>query len=148
MLGELTRDEIEGVLARGTVGRIGCHANGRTYVVPVTYVYDGDDIYGHTAEGMKVRMMRENPHICFEVDEEHDLANWKSVIAWGTYEELEGEEAIHAMQLLVTRLASKIPVAAGAAPLPIAGHGTVLTGKPAIIYRINLREKTGRFEQV
>lgn len=148
MLGELTRDEIDDVLARGTVGRIGCHAGGRTYVVPVTYVYDGDDIYGHTAEGMKVRMMRENPHICFEVDEEHDLANWKSVIAWGTYEELEGEEAIHAMQLLVTRLASKIPVAAGAAPLPLTGHGTVLTGKPAIIYRINLREKTGRFEQL
>lgn len=148
MLGELTHDEIDDVLNRGTVGRIGCHAAGRTYVVPVTYVYDGEDIYGHTADGMKVRMMRENPHICFEVDEAEDLANWKSVIAWGNYEELEGEEAIQAMQLLVTRLARKMPVVAGAAPLPMTGHGTVLTGKPAIIYRINLKEKTGRFEQV
>ena len=34
---ELTPDEIEGFLAEQIVGRIGCHHDGSTYVVPVIY---------------------------------------------------------------------------------------------------------------
>lgn len=41
MLGTLTRAQIDGLLQQSTVGRIGVHADGKTYVVPVTYVYDG-----------------------------------------------------------------------------------------------------------
>jgi nitroimidazol reductase NimA-like FMN-containing flavoprotein (pyridoxamine 5'-phosphate oxidase superfamily) len=28
-------------------------------------------------------MMRANPHVCFEVDHRENLANWRSVVAWG-----------------------------------------------------------------
>lgn len=48
MLGMLNDAQIENVLQSLVIGRIGCHANGRTYVVPVTYAYDGKYIYGHT----------------------------------------------------------------------------------------------------
>ena len=68
MLGELTSDQIEHLLHSEVVGRIGCHAAGRTYVVPVNYAYDGEFLYGHAADGMKLQMMRENPELCFEVD--------------------------------------------------------------------------------
>ena len=61
MLGKLTRVEINEVLRANTIGRIGVSVDGRTYVVPVTYVYDGDAVYGHTRQGQKVRMMRKNP---------------------------------------------------------------------------------------
>lgn len=44
--------------------------------------------------------MRANPEVCSQVDEIDDMANWRSVIAWGRYEELKGELAIAAMNLL------------------------------------------------
>src|SRR5689334_15533829 len=104
MLGLLAPEDIERILHSETVGRIGCHADGRTYVVPITYAYDGTAIYGHSAEGLKLRMMRANPRVCFEVEQVDDLANWRSVIAWTTFEELHGAEAERAMQLLASRL--------------------------------------------
>jgi len=60
------------VLTSQLIGRIGCHADNVTYVVPVSYVYDGDSIYSHTHEGMKINMMRENPDVCFEADKHED----------------------------------------------------------------------------
>jgi uncharacterized protein len=51
--------------------------------VPVTYAFHRGDIYGHSGVGMKVRMMRANPHVCFEVDRVVSQSNWQSVIAWG-----------------------------------------------------------------
>ena len=104
MLGTLDQKQIDRVLSSGTVGRIGVHGEGRTYVVPTTYVFDGDSVYCHSAIGLKIRMMRANPDVCFEVEEIDDMANWRSVIAWGRYEELKGELAIAAMNLLVSRL--------------------------------------------
>ena len=104
MIGELNREQMERVLHSEVIGRIGCHAEGKTYVVPITYVFDGDSIYGHSAEGLKLQMMRKNPKVCFEVDHLENLANWQSVIAWGEFEELKGLEAQAGMQKLVHRL--------------------------------------------
>ena len=100
MLGELNRAEIEQTLRTQAVGRIGCHANARTYVVPITYVYHGQaGIYFHSLDGLKIQMMRANPSVCFEVDVVYDLANWQSVIAWGRFEELTGEAAAKGLSL-------------------------------------------------
>ncbi|HKI40814.1 MAG TPA: pyridoxamine 5'-phosphate oxidase family protein [Mycobacterium sp.] len=68
MLGELNRRQIEQVLRAEVIGRIGCVSDGRVYVVPVTYVYDGTCAYGHSMDGAKLRAMRANPHVCFEVE--------------------------------------------------------------------------------
>lgn len=148
MLGQLNRDQIERVLHAEVTGRIGCHADGRTYVVPVTYAYRDGSIFGHTAEGMKVRMMRKNPHVCFEVDHIRDLANWQSVIAWGIYEELQGEAAVEAMDFLIDRLE---PFATSTTGPSRDGHpseaGPAADGGKLVTYRIVLTEKTGRFER-
>ena len=58
MLGELTANQIEMVLYCEVIGRIGCHANDNTYVVPTTYAYDGQFVYGHTIEAMKGEVYR------------------------------------------------------------------------------------------
>jgi nitroimidazol reductase NimA-like FMN-containing flavoprotein (pyridoxamine 5'-phosphate oxidase superfamily) len=148
MLGELTREQIEHLLHREFVGRIGCHAEGRTYVVPVNYAYDGEFLYGHAADGMKLRMMRASPEVCFQVDHRTSLADWQSVIAWGTFEELHGREATQAMDLLLDRL---LPLLAteGASATPDAARETLAAGTPVerlAVYRIRVRERTGRFE--
>jgi nitroimidazol reductase NimA-like FMN-containing flavoprotein (pyridoxamine 5'-phosphate oxidase superfamily) len=143
MLGTLEPQQIERVLHAETVGRIGTHVDGRTYVVPITYVYDGDAVYGHSALGLKIRMMRAAPDVCFEVDQIDDLASWRSVIAWGRYEELVGDLAVAAMNLLRARLA---PVTSSETTGP-AGHPVGETGLAGIAFRIRLSERTGRFEK-
>ena len=148
MIGELKGEEIERFLAAETTGRIGCHADGKTYVVPVTYVYDSGSVYGHTARGLKVQMMRRNPDVCFEVDRVEDIGHWRSVIAHGRYEELQGADAIQAMDLLIQRLT---PLAADEASHPSyvlrAAEPATADGLGVILFRIRLTEKTGRFEQ-
>lgn len=149
MLGELTPEQINAVLFNEVVGRIGCHVEGRTYIVPVTYVFDGEAVYAHSAEGLKIRMMRANPHVCFQVDQRENLSNWRSVVAWGVYEELQGKEALDSLQILVARLMPLVT----SETLRLPDHPTVAAAKPLIdapktvIYRIRLTERTGRFEK-
>ena len=149
MLGELTPEQINDVLFSEVVGRIGCSAEGRTYVVPITYVFDGEGVYGHSAEGLKIRMMRANPHVCFQVDHRQNLANWRSVVAWGVYEELHGKEAHDALQILVARL--RPLVTSETLRLPddpsLAAAKPVTDAPKTIIYRIRFTERTGRFEK-
>jgi nitroimidazol reductase NimA-like FMN-containing flavoprotein (pyridoxamine 5'-phosphate oxidase superfamily) len=150
MLGELTAQEIEELLRSEVTGRIGCHADGRTYVVPITYAYERGDVYCHSAEGLKVRMMRKNPLVCFEVDHVRDVGNWKSVIATGRFEELSGREAIVAMDVLISRFAA---IERQDQPYPsyVFRESEVEPlrndGRSIVLYRIHLAEKTGRFEK-
>lgn len=145
MLGALSDVEIDLVLRSEAIGRIGCHANGRTYVVPVTYAFDGECAYAHSAVGMKIEMMRANPEVCFEVDHLEDLGTWRSVIAWGTYEELAGDEAKEGMAFLLERL---MPRMTSETARPSHGMGAAhAPGQPPVIFRIRLGERTGRFER-
>ena len=108
MIEELDGQEIDDFLRRQVVGRVGCHADGETYVVPVLYVWDGECIYVQSIEGRKIRIMRSNPQVVFEVDEyEPNDGSWRSVIVEGVYEELEGTRAEAALALLVQRFAGR-----------------------------------------
>jgi nitroimidazol reductase NimA-like FMN-containing flavoprotein (pyridoxamine 5'-phosphate oxidase superfamily) len=142
MLGELTSGEIDGVLRREAIGRIGCYAFGRPYVVPITYAYDGVAVYGHSREGLKLRMMRSHPTVCFEVERFESPSSWQSVIALGTFSELEPPEAEIAMELLRRRLAPLVASATSAPDGPL--HAS---GMPWSVFRILLGERSGRFER-
>lgn len=149
MLGLLSPAEIEDLLRTESVARIGCHAEGRTYVVPITYAYHGDALFIQSADGMKLRMMRQNPVVCVEVDHVDNLANWRSVIAWGRFEELFGADATTALSRLRDRLQPLIvSETTPAADHLMPGETRVRTGNGhAAVYRIHLYEKTGRFER-
>jgi len=133
---ELSRDEIDAFLREQRIARLGCHAGGETYVVPVIYGYDGAGVVAVTTEGRKTSMLREQPRVCVEVDE-YDAdgrGSWRSVIAQGTYEELEGEAAEQALDLLRERFRR----ASGRAPEQRERPpGTV-------VFRIALNELSGR----
>ncbi len=149
MIGQLNSEEIEIVLSENVLGRIGCNDGKKTYVVPVNYAYDGKYIIAHSTKGMKIEMMRKNPEVCFEVDEMKSFTNWKSVIAWGEYQELTDErDRLYAMKLFVERMMHmKISETAGS---PATDLEKVHRHSPdsirAIVYRIVITEKTGRFE--
>ncbi|HJW16870.1 MAG TPA: pyridoxamine 5'-phosphate oxidase family protein, partial [Flavisolibacter sp.] len=144
----LTEEEIKNVLTSNTLGRIGCTDGNVTYVVPITYFYNGRDIIMHSKVGMKIGMMRSNPQVCFEVDELHSFDNWKSVIAWGKYEEvLEPVEKESLMKSFVERmLYMKMSVTAlPPEQFPIRLHPR---DEPFsfVVYKIVLDKMTGRYE--
>ena len=104
---ELSRREIEDFLHAQRIARLGCHAEGTTYVVPLVYAYEDGAILAVTTEGRKTAMMRENPRVCVEVDE-YDAdgrGSWRSVIGQGVYEELAGVAIEPALALLRERFA-------------------------------------------
>lgn len=148
MLGELTEKQIDDLLARQVTGRLGCHAQGTTYVVPVNYVYRNGAIYAHSAPGKKIDMMRANPKVCFEVDDIQNIFKWQCVITWGLFEELtDMDEKEQAMQALTHRI---MPL--GNSPAAHPSHGItenefdIGTRIDLILYRIKIIKKTGRFE--
>ena len=132
MIEELTRTEVDELLSEHVVGRIGCHADGLTYVVPVIYAYDGEAVYVASVEGQKIRMMRANAEVCFEVDE-YERGTWRSVVAQARYEELAGSGAERALELLAARFAGS-----GTRRRPATG------GRATVCFRLVLGETTGR----
>jgi uncharacterized protein len=85
---EMTEDECRDVLARMSVGRLGCAQDNQPYVVPISFSYDGRHLYGFSTPGQKIDWMRANPRVCLEVDEHTGPDQWLSVVVTGRYEEL------------------------------------------------------------
>ncbi len=135
MIGVMSNEEVEATLRRHRVGRIGCSANDRPYVVPITYAYDGTYVYGYSALGRKIEVMREQPLVCFEVDEIDGDASWRSVIAEGLYEELGDDKARRAA------LARLSPGDGKVVPRTTNGAGRI------VLFRLRLTERSGRFER-
>jgi hypothetical protein len=133
---ELSRGEIDAFLGGQRIARLGCHAGGETYVVPLIYAYDDGAIVAVTMEGRKTAMLRENPRVCIEVDE-YDTdgkGSWRSVIAYGTYEELAGDAIEPALDLLRQRFER----AAGRTAEPRS------LGPDVVVLEITLDELSGR----
>lgn len=137
MIHELSRAEIDDLLSDQVVGRIGCHTNGVTYVVPVIYAYDREGLYVASMEGQKNRMMRGNPSVCFEVDEYDGAGSWRSAIVQGVYEELDEADA----QAAIALLASRFGRGDDAGQTPPRHH---TDGAQTIVFRIRIRTITGR----
>lgn len=147
MLGELTPDQCKHVLKSELIGRIGCYAAGRIYVVPITYVYMDNYIYAHSQEGLKVRMMRKNPKICFEVESRDSMRNWRTVIIWGKYEELKTlAEQKKAMKILSDRLLPFTLSESLKTKENMEPPYRVEKERKPVVYRISVDEVTGRFE--
>ncbi len=149
MLGDLNPERIEELLRTQLVGRLGCHADGLTFVVPLHYAYEPPYIYAHSAIGLKLNLMRKNPEVCFEIDVIGDYFNWQSVICWGTFEEINDmAESTRAMQLITNRIEPHLSKVEDAHPSHgIAEKASDLVEKKAVVvYRIKLHVKTGKFE--
>ena len=149
MFKELNSGQIEQVISENIIARLGCSADGEIYVVPISYTYDGSYIYARSFEGMKVSMMRKNPKVCLQIDTMKDMADWKSVIIWGTFEELTNEED---KKMALTKLTSR--------PLPEVSSDMVkfteewpfapkdYSQVKGVVYRILVTKKTGRLEML
>lgn len=136
-VGLLEPAEMRKVLENCQTGHLGCWAHGEGYVVPITFVAEGNWIYGHTRQGKKIEMMRANPKVCLQVEDMQSRTQWKSVIVWGTFHELKGERAAEAMRAMLKKVG-------GQASSLESDFAALL--EESILYGIEITKTTGRWE--
>jgi nitroimidazol reductase NimA-like FMN-containing flavoprotein (pyridoxamine 5'-phosphate oxidase superfamily) len=148
MFGILNNEEIETLLHTQIIGRIGCHIDNTTYIVPISFVYDGEFIYALTHEGLKINIMRQNRQVCFEVEDIPDLGNWKTVICWGEYEELPNKAERHqALVLLHDRQLPNVTSATTKLSPTWPFKPDNIDAIKGIVFRIRIGKKTGKYEK-
>ena len=85
----------------------------KPYVVPINYVFEGLSIYSHSLPGRKIEILRTHPRACIQVDEIENDFEWRSVIAFGTFEEIRvPSDRRSILGKLLTRFPKLTPVEA------------------------------------
>lgn len=109
------------------------------YVVPVHYAFDGNDLFVYTTEGKKAEIIRENPEVCLQAEDVTDNENWKSVIVFGTAEQLVNEADRQKALDLILKVNPRLTPA-----LSIRWMDSWVRENIEVIYRIRARKITGR----
>src|SRR4030081_2992859 len=131
--------DMHALLQRESFGHLGCARDGRPYVLPMNYAYDGKELYFFTTEGMKTQFMQANPQVCLQVEEVTDGTHWRSVMVIGKAEQITGnEEMQRAMKLITDRNPSLTP-AISATQLDTWGRAVDIA-----LYRVNPELIDGR----
>lgn len=148
MHGELTKQQTENILLSQSVCRIACIDGKFPYIVPLNYFYDGKYIYAQSQEGKKIKALRKNPNVCIQVDIVNSMNNWQSVIIYGEFEELKGEESEKARALLFDSI---FTLMTNAKTHKFEHNRDAIIDDSnrikLIMFRIKLLETMGRFEK-
>ncbi len=102
--------QIDAIIARSQVCRLGLSLDGQPYIIPVNFGYADRTLYVHSAqEGKKLDILRQNPRVCVEFDIDHEVVQgpkacdwsmkYRSAIGFGRASVLAGDdekrEALH-----------------------------------------------------
>jgi nitroimidazol reductase NimA-like FMN-containing flavoprotein (pyridoxamine 5'-phosphate oxidase superfamily) len=97
------RGQIDQILKTNTVCHLAMVDDGLPYVVPMTYAYDGRNLYFHSAkEGRKIDVLRRDGRVCFAVHEDfvpaapdqvcRKATRYRSVVGMGIATLLDAQE--------------------------------------------------------
>jgi nitroimidazol reductase NimA-like FMN-containing flavoprotein (pyridoxamine 5'-phosphate oxidase superfamily) len=114
------RKEIDEIIRDSQVCRLALSVGDVPYLVPLSFGYDGDAIYIHTAlEGKKIEYFKHNNRVCFEFERNLKLIQnaekackwtfwYECVIGYGTISELiELEEKKHGLNQIMEHYSGK-----------------------------------------
>jgi nitroimidazol reductase NimA-like FMN-containing flavoprotein (pyridoxamine 5'-phosphate oxidase superfamily) len=113
--GRYDRATLEAILDEALVCHLATVVDGVPIVVPTMFVRIGDRLYVHGSTGSRMlRALESGATACVEVtlldgivlarSAFHHSMNYRSVIAYGTFEVARGEEKTRAMQALIERI--------------------------------------------
>lgn len=79
-----SKDEIVALIRKCQVCRIAMSCNDKPYIVPVSFGFDGDCIYFHTAinNGLKLDYLAANAEVCFEFEHNVEVVANKTACEW------------------------------------------------------------------
>jgi uncharacterized protein len=113
------RSEIDLIIRRSKVCRLGMSDNGQPYIIPLCFGYDGKAVYFHCAkEGRKLEIIHKNNSVCLEFDilegmvEADKACDWgikyQSVIAFGKAKVIDGpDEKRAALAVLMSQYSNQ-----------------------------------------
>lgn len=139
---ELDRTEIDDILKRNVVGRLGYSRGNHFDIQPVHYIYADGWLYGRTSYGSKLKTLAATAYrwwpVVFQVDEVEDLFHWRSVVVRGGFYMLSRDgtdEERAAWERGVELMRELVPTALREGdPTPFR----------TVIFRIAVQEVTGR----
>lgn len=78
------KNEIEAIIYKSQVCRLGLADEGSPYIVPLCFGYQNNTLYFHSArEGRKIELLRRNNQVCFEFDIDTQIKTGETACAWG-----------------------------------------------------------------
>ncbi len=78
-------DEIASILRSASLCQLAMLDEGKPYVVPLNYGYRDGNLYFHSApEGRKIRVLSQNPEVCFSIVAKHELIPAERACSWTT----------------------------------------------------------------
>ncbi len=76
--------EIESIIRKSLVCRLGLADDGSPYIVPLCFGYKNNSLYFHSAkEGRKIEILKRNNQVCFEFDSNFEVQTGKAACDWG-----------------------------------------------------------------
>jgi len=79
----LDREEIESIIKKADVCRLGLSDKNIPYIVPLNFGYKENCLYFHTAKaGKKIDMIKTNNRVCFEMDIDHEVVRAENPCDW------------------------------------------------------------------
>lgn len=110
---------LEEILTSAKICRLGMIDNGLPYVIPFNFGYRENCLYIHSApEGKKIDILRKNPLVCFEVEQQADIIEdeiackwstlYRSVVGYGNVEIVtDFEEKKRGLEIIMTQHGAK-----------------------------------------
>jgi hypothetical protein len=143
-----SRQEIDEIIKRADVCRLAFARDNEPYLVPVSFGFDGESIFFHTApSGRKIDFIEANSRVCFELEanvalvkNSEDACAWtfsfESLIGYGRVVELRSpEEKDHALNQIMLHYSGR--------EWEIPAHRTATTR----VWRIDIESVTGKRSQ-
>lgn len=143
----LTTNESISLLRDNYFGHLGYISLGKPYVLPITFFYDKEEhsLISYSADGHKIDSMRNNSSVSLLVEEIISSKNWKSVMAHGTFEELQGTDAKFKLHQFTEGVKSLIQRKEHRETEFISEFSSKLYSRGApTVYRIKILEITGK----
>ena len=79
----MDREEIESIIKKADVCRLGLSDKNIPYIVPLNFGYKENCLYFHTAKaGKKIDMIKTNNRVCFEMDIDHEVVRAENPCDW------------------------------------------------------------------
>ena len=133
--------EVHELLKRVGYGHLACSRDDQPYVVPINYVFDGNEIFIYTTAGLKTDVIKSNPKICLQVEELlPEEGAWRSAVVMGeAYEIVERAEREKAVELVRASNPTLLPA------LAIKWANDWMKKNVEVVYRIKINSLAGRF---
>ncbi len=143
LIQDLSKQDSFNLLSRVGFGKLACAKDAQPYIVPISFIVEGHNIYAFATIGQKIEWMRINPLVCLEADEIVTAQKWQSVIVLGRYHEIPDTVAGDSERQMVHQLLARKANwwEPGYARTVLGGHDRPL--KP-VYFRISIESITGR----